>query len=87
MNTLLCRVCGYANQNPPWGHDQLTPDFEICPCCGVTAGYEDCSAESAAMYRTKWLSKGAPWFTSKQRPDDWSVKQQLLSIQVTPCED
>jgi hypothetical protein len=38
-----CRVCGLEQDFQPWGKDGKTPAFEICGCCGVDFGYQDCS--------------------------------------------
>ncbi len=77
---LVCRVCGYVNETPPWGEDGETPSFEICPCCGVEFGYEDATPQAVRAYRTKWLANGARWFTPELRPADWDLEAQMAKI-------
>jgi hypothetical protein len=76
--TLYCRVCGLHQGAPQWGEDGLTPTFQICDCCGVQFGYEDCTAHSITSYRKKWIEGGRRWFTSKARPQLWdfSIQEQ-----------
>lgn len=40
-----CRVCGLDQGFKPWGEDDQTPTFDLCNCCGVQFGYEDCNVE------------------------------------------
>lgn len=55
LNT--CRICGYLDENlMPWGEDEKTPSFEICPCCNVEFGYEDSNNKSIFRYREKWIN-------------------------------
>lgn len=79
-NEAGCRVCGYMSDMPPWGEDGRTPDFELCPCCGVQHGYQDCNSASCLEYRRQWLADGARWAEPKLRPDRWSVDEQLRNI-------
>jgi hypothetical protein len=65
---------------PPWGEDGASPNFQICPCCGVEFGYEDCSTTAVRSYRKSWIDAGALWFEPKKRPSDWKVENQLKSI-------
>lgn len=72
-----CRVCGWLSDDAPWGKDGATPSFEICDCCGVQFGYEDCNAASIVSFRKTWLDKGASWFNKDVRPENWSLEDQL----------
>ena len=77
-----CRVCGYLLEDPPWGDTGTNPSFEICPCCGVEFGYEDCTLDAIRAYRKKWLDAGAEWFDADERPDNWNVEAQIGLIPV-----
>lgn len=74
-----CRVCGF-NYGQPWGPDGTDPTYEICCCCGVEFGYEDCTAQSTKSYRAEWLAKGAPWFMPPERPSDWDLAEQMKGV-------
>lgn len=78
-----CRVCGYLLDSPPWGDDGRTPNFEICPCCGVEFGYEDGTVDSARKYRDTWIANGATWFEQKLMPNEWNL---LLQLDALPKE-
>ena len=54
MNRHNCRVCGYYIDDLPWGKEDNCPTYEICPCCGVEFGNEDCTKESTKQYREKF---------------------------------
>lgn len=75
-----CRICGYLLDEPPWGEDGRNPSFDICPCCGVEFGYEDCRLSGIRKFRQEWLAKGSPWFDSSKKPADWGLENQLKSI-------
>lgn len=75
-----CRVCGFYMIDEPWGEDGETPTYEICPCCGVEFGNEDYTLESTKEYRKTWLSTGAKWFESKEKPIDWDMEKQMQNI-------
>lgn len=75
-----CRVCGLYIVNAPWGVDNHTPTYEICPCCGVEFGYEDFSIESVIKYRSDWIKNGTIWFMKKQKPLEWNLELQLKDI-------
>lgn len=72
-----CRVCGLLMSEPPWGEDDKFPNYEISPCCGVEFGNEDYNLASVKRYRETWVSKGAPWFLSKLKPNPWNLQNQL----------
>jgi hypothetical protein len=76
----ICRVCGLLQPEPPWGKDGRTPSFNICDCCGVEFGYEDCTLGGILNYRNEWLSKGAKWGQPKARPQDWALDKQMRQI-------
>ena len=78
--TLACRVCGLALLEPPWGNDGRTPTYDICGCCGVEFGYEDCTAESTRRYRQAWMHAGCQWFDPGARPSGWDFVGQLEKI-------
>lgn len=76
----ICRICGLIHTFCPWGEDNLTASFEICDCCGVEFGYEDCNIIAVKNYRQEWLDKGAQWFHKEYEPSDWSLDKQLMNI-------
>jgi hypothetical protein len=75
-----CRVCGYIQDELPWGNDGKTPIFEICVCCGTEFGYNDATIRAVKKYRETWLSEGAKWFKPKFKPRDWDLEEQMLNI-------
>ncbi len=79
-NKLACRVCGMLQLDPPWGDDGRTPNYDICPCCGVEFGYEDSTLESIRKYRNRWLANGANWTEKLEKPNNWDLKKQLENI-------
>lgn len=77
---LFCRLCGYKHESAPWGTDGKSPDYAFCPCCGVEAGYGDCTAQAARKWRQEWLAKGANWDDPKEKPANWNAKEQLKNV-------
>lgn len=75
-----CRVCGFDQGVEPWGEDGETPSFDICCCCGVQFGYEDCKEIGVREFRQEWINNGAKWFTPKDKPQDWSLEEQMKGI-------
>ncbi|MBA3783108.1 MAG: hypothetical protein H0X12_14815 [Nocardioides sp.] len=75
-----CRVCGYDWGEPPWGPYGDTPNFWICPCCEVEAGYEDGTAESARSYRAEWLAAGAKWTIRTIAHDGLTTEERLKNV-------
>ncbi len=75
-----CRVCGYFSVSPPWGEDGQSPTYELCACCGVEFGYEDCTVGSTKRFREQWLKAGTPWQDPKSMPTDWSFDSQIDAI-------
>ena len=56
MKKYICHICGYTELNEgSWGEDGNSPSFDICPCCGVEFGYEDCFEIEINKYRVNWL--------------------------------
>ena len=80
QDSYRCRVCGLARESKPWGDDGNTPSFEICSCCGVEFGYQDCNAEYVKKYRKVWLERKNKWFCPKEMPIDWSLEEQMKNI-------
>ena len=80
MNRHSCRVCGYYNDDLPWGKDGNCPTYEICPCCGVEFGNEDCTKESTKQYREKWINDGTKWFELEEKPQNWNKEEQFINI-------
>lgn len=78
--SLFCRICGLQQDDPPWGEDGNSPSFDICPCCGVEFGYEDCNLNAVKAYRNEWLKNNATWFQPKKKPENWSLENQLKNI-------
>lgn len=76
----FCRICGNLDDHPVWGADGQSPSFNICNCCGVEYGYEDCNLQAVRSYRTKWLEKGAQWLDPKKQPPNWSLEEQMKNI-------
>jgi len=79
-NTHECRVCGYYSEDFPWGEDGKNPSYQICPCCGVQFGKEDCTLESIKAYRATWKNNGGKWFMKNEKPADWDIEQQMKNI-------
>jgi hypothetical protein len=75
-----CYVCGAPAEDPPWGEDGRTPQFEICPCCGCEHGYEDCTVAGIERLRAEWQSAGGVWREPKFKPANLSLEQQLAQI-------
>lgn len=77
MSDKYCRVCGFKLRFSPWGKDNNTPTYEICPCCGAEFGYDDYTPKSIKAYRKKWIKSSAKWFDSKMKPENWNFEDQL----------
>jgi hypothetical protein len=77
-----CRVCGYVPSEPPWGEDGRTPTYEICDCCGVEYGYEDCTSTAVANFRAAWIARGAQWFNKRAKPERWQLAEQLCRANI-----
>lgn len=75
-----CRVCGFNQNFEPWGEDGKTPTFDICGCCGVQFGYEDCTVFYVRRFREEWIKNGAEWFSLKEKPKGWSLEEQMKNI-------
>jgi hypothetical protein len=79
-----CRVCGAPSDELPWGEDGNTPSFNICNCCGVEFGYEDCNLSSIRIYRNQWVSKGYPWYHKKLKPYKWDLLKAVQQLNNIP---
>jgi hypothetical protein len=75
-----CRVCGYDPGFPPWGPEGDEPTFDICPCCGVEWGYQDCLPTSAIKYRNQWLADGAKWAWRDIPHDGLDLSHRLARV-------
>ncbi|ENJ9654231.1 hypothetical protein CF065_07910 [Clostridium sporogenes] len=81
MEKYVCHVCGYPNlEEPPWVMNGKIPSHNICDCCGVEFGYEDCTKESIKRFRCEWIKKGCKWFSGELKPDNWNYQEQLQNI-------
>ena len=76
----ICPVCGYPELTEPPRNENGNPPFEMCDCCGVEFGYEDCSIDSIIQYRTEWIKNGCNWF-AVEKPLDWLFEEQLKNIE------
>ena len=76
----VCRVCGLEQSEFPWGEDGKTASFEICDCCGVEFGYEDCTVSGVLNARRRWLDSGANWSVPKSKPNEWNLESSLSQI-------
>ncbi len=79
-----CRVCGFEPIAPPWGEDERTPTFEMCPCCGVEYGYEEATQHAARQWRRRWLESGAKW-ADKGTPHDGLDTTTRLARVLAAC--
>src|ERR1700730_13327691 len=67
-----CPVCGYRRMRAPPEH------FNICSCCGTEFGNDDFDTSHEEL-RNRWISLGAPWFSTAVTPDEnWNPYRQLL---------
>ncbi len=76
---MSCRVCGFPQDEPIWGHDGQSPTYGICACCGCEFGYEDCLPEAIGRHRDEWLASGV-WFNATKRPENWNKEDQLRKL-------
>ena len=79
-NTYECRVCGFYEEEYPWGEDGKSPTYQICPCCGIQFGKEDITLEEIKKYRNDWVAKGCKWFVKGEKPEKWNVEIQMKNI-------
>ncbi|RYX85725.1 hypothetical protein EON83_05145 [bacterium] len=82
-NLNCCRVCGYKYEEDyfPWGTDGKVATFDICFCCGVEFGYQDCLENSITKFRSAWMAKGCPWRDPKYKPEAWTWEKQKTQIE------
>jgi len=72
-----CRVCGLFHEDPPWGEDNKTPTYDICPCCGVEFGYGDTTPDNARALRHDWVEQGCAWQEPREKPGGWDANSQM----------
>lgn len=82
MNKYICPVCGYPNLDEPPRDENGRPSFDICDCCGIEFGYEDCTETNIIEFREKWIKSGAKWFCENEKPSNWDIKEQLRNINI-----
>ena len=75
-----CRVCGLNQGFEPWENNGERPTHAICPCCGADFGYDDETPLTTKKYRIEWLNNGAQWFCPNEKPENWSLEEQLKNI-------
>lgn len=73
-----CPVCELTLDFLPW--DGQSGSYEICPCCFIQFGYDDCAGgdpirrqEIYHAWRSEWIKNGSP---KKWRP----TKEETLKI-------
>ena len=78
-----CLICGYEKLEKPQYEKEIYPTFEICPCCGFEAGFEDLSEDICIVqYRNKWINDGMKWWNRKGKPlIGWYTEKQLMNIE------
>ncbi|MBM3202167.1 MAG: hypothetical protein FJZ56_07160 [Chlamydiae bacterium] len=76
----ICRVCGFKHKEPIWGKEGNCPTYQICDCCGVEFGYQDCSLQAIREFRKNWVKRGCCWENDKIRPRSWSIEEQMKNI-------
>ena len=82
MQKFICNICGYPNLDRPSRDETGAPSFDICQCCGGEFGYNDASQEAEVNYRRNWVLNGAHWFDPSLEPMGWSLRDQLLNIDI-----
>ena len=77
----ICPVCGLEfDEEYPWGKDGKTASFDICPCCGVTWGYEDCQPIARLNFRKQWIDNGMIWFNPDRKPKNYNPLLQVSRV-------
>ena len=76
-----CRVCGFENQNPPWGPKGKDPSRSICPCCGSEFGYDDATEAGIKSARERWFNDGCEWFVEGLKPMRWTPQKQIKNLE------
>jgi hypothetical protein len=85
MDKYICHVCGYPDlEKPPWGLSGNSSSFDICPCCGIEYGYEDCQLSAYEKNKKEWITSGAKWFEGELKPSEWNLDGQLENIKKIP---
>ena len=78
-----CPACGFILDFEPWSNGLCS--YEICPCCGIQFGYDDCAGgniqrrgELHKEWRRDWIGSGMPWWSrGAAAPTDWNPAKQL----------
>ncbi|QOY36647.1 hypothetical protein AWH56_002945 [Anaerobacillus isosaccharinicus] len=79
----ICPICGYDKLEEIPYDKEGNPSYEICSCCGFEFGYDDHSeGKTFAEYRQLWIENDCKWFNEDERPKNWSLKQQLVNINI-----
>ncbi len=75
----ICRICGhFDNDYFPWGVDGKIPTYDICTCCNVEFGYEDCDLISIRKYRQNWMKSEKFLSDSKYRKRLENIPREFL---------
>lgn len=83
MKKYICTTCGYDQlEEPP--RENGGPSFEICECCGVEFGYQDCTPESNNNFRCLWKKSDYQWHVPERKPKNWDINKQLKNIGLSP---
>src|SRR5437762_2751732 len=60
--------------------------WTACNCCGYEFGNDDEAgtgqAQSFESYLDEWISDGSVWFTPEEKPDNWSLSNQLSGKKI-----
>ncbi len=76
----VCPICGFPELSEPPRNEFGVPSFDMCNCCGVEFGYEDCTPDEIIKYREKWIKDGCKWALEDDKPANWSLEEQLKNI-------
>ena len=68
MGRDICPVCGFSYLEEQPRDENGRPSFDICDCCGIEFGYEDCTEENIIKYRNEWIESGGEWFIKEGLP-------------------
>lgn len=72
-----CPICGYPELERPPYNSHGSPDFDICPCCGLEFGYDDADGDHAGL-RAAWVRDGMTWWAEDPpAPAGWDPSAQL----------
>ena len=74
-----CRVCGLKQNEPPWTENGGAT-WNICSACGSEFGLDDCYLFVVRQVRKEWIDNGSRWFRPEEKPENWSLEEQLKNI-------